>query len=134
VRIETVKAFGEDMSTDVERRIASLKPGYYTRMGAAIRHASAELAKQSSRTKLLLVLTDGKPNDVDHYEGRFALEDSRKSVAEARRMGNVVFAVTVDKDAKSYLPSMFGRNGFAIVGNITKLPRALPAIYRGLTR
>src|SRR3982751_3768520 len=91
VRIETVKAFGEEMSEDVERRIASLKPGYYTRIGAAIRHASAELAKQPNRSKLLLVLTDGKPNDVDHYEGRFALEDSRKAVSEARRAGQAVF-------------------------------------------
>lgn len=134
VRIETVKAFGEEMGTEVERRIASLKPGYYTRIGAAIRHASAELARQPNRTKLLLVLTDGKPNDIDHYEGRFALEDSRRAVAEARRSGQAVFAVTVDKDARSYLPAMFGRNGFAIVGDIGKLPRALPAIYRGLTR
>jgi nitric oxide reductase NorD protein len=134
VRIETVKAFGEEMSGEVERRIASLKPGYYTRIGAAIRHASAELALQPNRSKLLLVLTDGKPNDIDHYEGRFALEDSRKAVSEGRRAGQAVFAVTIDKDARSYLPSMFGRNGFAIVGDIAKLPRALPAIYRGLTR
>ena len=134
VRIETVKAFGEEMSGDVERRIASLKPGYYTRIGAAIRHATAELVKQPNRTKLLLVLTDGKPNDIDHYEGRFALEDSRKAVIEARRNGVAVFAVTIDKDARSYLPSMFGRNGFAIVGDIAKLPKTLPAIYRGLTR
>lgn len=134
VRIETVKDFGEPMSERVERRIAGLKPGYYTRMGAAIRHAAAELAKQPNRRKLLLVLTDGKPNDIDHYEGRFALEDSRKAVAEARRSGAAVFAVTVDKEAQSYLPVMFGRHGFTVVGDIGKLPRALPAIYRGLIR
>ena len=103
-------------------------------MGASIRHASAKLSKQPSRSKLLLVLTDGKPNDIDHYEGRFALEDTRKSVVEATRAGQAVFAVTVDKDARSYLPSMFGRTGFAIVGDIARLPRVLPAIYRGLTR
>lgn len=134
VRIETVKAFGEPMSDRIERRIAGLKPGYYTRMGAAIRHAAAELSKQANRRKLLLVLTDGKPNDIDHYEGRFALEDSRKAVAEARRSGAAVFAVTVDKEAQSYLPVMFGHHGFTVVGDIGKLPRALPAIYRGLTR
>lgn len=134
VRIETVKDFGEPMSERVERRITGLKPGYYTRMGAAIRHAAAELSKQANRRKLLLVLTDGKPNDIDHYEGRFALEDSRKAVAEARRNGAAVFAVTVDKEAQSYLPVMFGRHGFTVVGDIGKLPRALPAIYRGLTR
>jgi nitric oxide reductase NorD protein len=134
VRIETVKDFGEPMGERVERRIAALKPGYYTRMGAAIRHASAELLRQPNRKKLLLVLTDGKPNDIDHYEGRFALEDCRKAMAEARRADTGVFAVTVDKDARSYLPAMFGRNGFSIVGDIGKLPDALPAIYRGLTR
>ncbi|MDO6966883.1 nitric oxide reductase activation protein NorD [Rhizobium alvei] len=134
VRIETVKTFGEALTADVERRIASLKPGYYTRMGAAIRHASADLARQPNKTKLLLVLTDGKPNDIDHYEGRFALEDSRKAVVEARRAGQAVFAVTVDRDAKSYLPMMFGQSGFAVVGDIARLPRSLPAIYRALTR
>ena len=133
VRIETVKDFGAPMNGDVENRIAGLKPGYYTRLGAAIRHSAAELGKQPNRRRLLLVLTDGKPNDIDHYEGRFALEDSRRAVAETRRAGINVFAVTVDRDANSYLPGMFGRNGFALVGDISKLPSALPSIYRSLT-
>ncbi|MET4196333.1 VWA domain-containing protein [Bradyrhizobium sp. LA6.12] len=130
VRLETVKAFGEPMSGAIERRIGALKPGYYTRIGAAVRHASAELARQPQRKKLLLVLTDGKPNDVDHYEGRFAVEDTRKSVQEARRLGIAVFGVTVDATAQSYVPTLFGRSGYAIVGNIRRLPAALPAIYR----
>lgn len=130
VRLETVKAFGEPMSGAVERRIGALKPGYYTRIGAAVRHASAELARQPQRKKLLLILTDGKPNDVDHYEGRFAVEDTRKSVQEARRLGIAVFGVTVDAAAQSYFPTLFGRSGYAIVGNIRRLPAALPAIYR----
>jgi nitric oxide reductase NorD protein len=130
VRLETVKAFGEPMSGAVERRVGALKPGYYTRIGAAVRHASAELARQPQRKKLLLVLTDGKPNDVDHYEGRFAVEDTSKSVQEARRLGIAVFGVTVDAAAQSYFPTLFGRSGYAIVGNIRRLPAALPAIYR----
>ncbi|GAB1583067.1 nitric oxide reductase activation protein NorD [Phyllobacterium phragmitis] len=133
VRIETVKDFSENVAGVVEDRIAGLKPGYYTRMGAAIRHAASELQKQPSRKKLLLVLTDGKPNDIDHYEGRFALEDSRRAVQETRRSGASVFAVTVDRDAQNYLPTLFGRHGFALVADISKLPVALPAIYRGLT-
>ncbi|MBB3975623.1 nitric oxide reductase NorD protein [Rhizobium azooxidifex] len=133
VRIETVKGFDETISSATEDRIAGLKPGYYTRMGAAIRHAAADLQKQPSRKKLLLVLTDGKPNDIDHYEGRFALEDTRKAVQEARRAGTSVFAVTVDRDANNYLPTLFGRNGYALVGDISRLPVALPTIYRGLT-
>ncbi|MBR1168322.1 nitric oxide reductase activation protein NorD [Bradyrhizobium liaoningense] len=130
VRLETVKAFGEPMSGVVERRIGALKPGYYTRIGAAVRHAAAELARQPQRKKLLLVLTDGKPNDVDHYEGRFAVEDTRRSVQEARLFGMVVFGVTIDAAAQSYFPTLFGRSGYAIVGNIKRLPAALPAIYR----
>jgi nitric oxide reductase NorD protein len=132
VRVEAVKAFDEPMSRAVRRRIASLKPGYYTSIGAAIRHAAAKLSEQPNRKHLMLVLTDGKPNDVDHYEGRFALEDTRRSVIEARRKGVQVFGVTVDQDAKSYVPAIFGQHGFAVVPDIRKLPSALPAIYRGL--
>ncbi len=132
VRVETVKDFGEPMGRGVEARIAALKPGFYTRIGPAIRHASAKLREQPNRRKLLLLLTDGKPNDVDHYEGRFALEDSRRAVLEARRSGVSVFGVTVDREAQAYVPAIFGRNGYAIVGNIARLPAALPAIYRGL--
>ncbi|MDG3579947.1 nitric oxide reductase activation protein NorD [Rhizobium sp. YJ-22] len=132
VRVETVKDFGEPMGHGVEARIAALKPGFYTRIGPAIRHAAAKLRAQPNRRKLLLILTDGKPNDVDHYEGRFALEDSRRAVTEARRTGVSVFGVTVDREAQAYVPAIFGRNGYAIVSNIARLPAALPAIYRGL--
>lgn len=132
VRVETVKDFREPMSDAVRRRIEGLKPGYYTRIGPAIRHATAKLAEQPNRRRLLLVLTDGKPNDVDHYEGRFALEDTRRAVQEARRQGVRVFAVTVDRDAKSYVPAIFGRDGYAVVPHIGRLPAVLPAIYRNL--
>ena len=89
---------------------------------------------QPQRKKLLIVLTDGKPNDVDHYEGRFAVEDTRKAVQEARRLGVAVFGVTIDATAQSYFPTLFGRGGYAIVGNIRRLPAALPALYRQLTQ
>lgn len=132
VRVETVKDFDESFGPTVEHRIAALKPGFYTRMGAAMRHATAKLAEQPNRKKLLLLLTDGKPNDVDHYEGRFALEDSRRAAGEARAKGVNVFAVTVDREASAHLPALFGRGGYALVANLAKLPVALPAIYRML--
>lgn len=132
VRVETVKDFDEPTSPAVRRRIAALKPGWYTRMGAAVRHASARLAERPERHRLLLVLTDGKPNDVDHYEGHFALEDSRRAVIEARSDGVRVFAVTIDRDAKAYVPAIFGNAGHAVVPSIGRLPAALPAIYRTL--
>ncbi|KAI96135.1 protein norD [Rhodomicrobium udaipurense JA643] len=133
VRVETVKDFREPMSGAIRRRIEGLKPGFYTRIGPAIRHATAKLGDQPNRRRLLLVLTDGKPNDVDHYEGRFALEDTRRAVMEASRRGVRVFAVTIDRDAKSYVPAIFGQNGYAAVPHVSRLPAVLPAIYRGLT-
>lgn len=81
-----------------------------------------------------IFLTDGKPNDVDYYEGRFAVEDTRKAVQEARRLGTTVFGVTIDAAAQSYFPTLFGRGGYAIVGKIRRLPAALPALYRQLAR
>ncbi|MDU0340210.1 nitric oxide reductase activation protein NorD [Bosea rubneri] len=132
VRIETLKRFDEAMGPAVEARIAALKPGYYTRIGAAIRHAAAGLKARPDRRKLLLVLTDGKPNDIDHYEGRFAMEDTRMAVIEARRAGICVFAVTVDRESRAYIPYLFGRNGHAVVSKLERLPTALPAIYRAL--
>jgi nitric oxide reductase NorD protein len=134
VRVETVKDFDEPMSQTVARRISALKPGYYTRIGAGIRHATAKLAERPNRQRLLLVLTDGKPNDIDYYEGRFGIEDTRRAVLEARRAGVTVFGVTVDRDAQSYFPHLFGRGGYAIVGQVARLPAALPAIYRQLVR
>lgn len=134
VRVETIKGFDEPMCALVRHRIAALKPGYYTRMGAAMRHATAKLAERPNRKHLLLVLTDGKPNDVDHYEGRFAIEDTRRAVTEARRRGIHVFGVTVDQDAKTYVPAVFGHHGYAVVPDIRRLPAALPQIYRALVR
>lgn len=134
VRVETIKGFDEPMSALVRHRIAALKPGYYTRMGAALRHATGKLAERPNRKHLLLVLTDGKPNDVDHYEGRFAIEDTRRAVSEARRRGIHVFGVTVDQDAKTYVPAVFGHHGYAVVPDIRRLPAALPQIYRALVR
>ncbi|WP_273729138.1 nitric oxide reductase activation protein NorD [Brucella gallinifaecis] len=132
VRVKTVKDFDEPFSKTVEHRIAALKPGFYTRMGAAMRHATAKLSEQHNRKKLLLLLTDGKPNDVDHYEGRFALEDTRRAVSEARTQGINVFAVTVDREANAYLPALFAHGGYSLIAKLSKLPAALPAIYRML--
>ncbi|CAA7626281.1 nitric oxide reductase activation protein NorD [Magnetospirillum sp. UT-4] len=132
VKIDTVKDFDEPFGAQVMRRIGALKPGYYTRIGAAVRHSAAELEKRPNRHRLLLVITDGKPNDVDHYEGRYGIEDTRKAIHEARAKGMAVFGVTIDKKAQSYFPHLFGRGSFAIVHHLAQLTAALPRIYRHL--
>ncbi len=126
------KRFGEPMSAETEARIAALKPGFYTRLGAAIRHASADLSDQARKRRLLLVITDGKPNDLDHYEGRHGIEDSRMAVLEARRAGHSVFGITIDRQGKAWFPRIFGRGGFAVIPHADHLTTALPEIYRQL--
>jgi nitric oxide reductase NorD protein len=132
VRLLTVKGFAEPLGTDVRRRVASLEPDEYTRLGAAVRHATAMLAAQRGRYRLLLILSDGKPNDVDEYEGRYGIEDTRQAVAEARLQGLVPFCVTVDREAPGYLPGIFGRNGYALLRRPELLPTVLVEVVRKL--
>ncbi len=132
VFVQEAKGFDEPMGQGVEARIAALRPGHYTRLGAAIRHVSSGLARQARKRRLLLVLTDGKPNDLDHYEGRHGIEDSRMAVQEARRMGHAVFGITVDRDGKSWFPRLFGPGAYALIPDPDHLTRALPQIYRQL--
>ncbi len=132
VRVQTVKDFEEPFGDRVLRRVAALKPGYYTRMGAAVRHVASLLEKRPHGKRLLLVLTDGKPNDIDHYEGRFGIEDSRHAIGEARRKGLSVFGVTVDAEARDYFPALFGRGRYAIVCDLPRLSKALPRLYQGI--
>ena len=132
VRLLTVKAFEEPVSTAVRRRVAALEPDGYTRTGAAIRHASTLLGAQRTRYRLLLMLSDGKPNDIDEYEGRYGIEDTRQAVAEARLQGIVPFCLTVDREAPAYLPSIFGPRGYTLLRRPELLPAALVDAVRRL--
>lgn len=132
VRVSTVKDFDERLGERVRRRISALKPGHYTRIGTALRHATSVLAERPERHRLLLVLSDGKPNDLDHYDGRHGVEDTRKAVLEARSKGLFVYGVTVDRRAETYVPYILGRGGYAMVSHLGRLPEALAGIYRQL--
>lgn len=132
VYLTRCKRFDEPMSGNVEARIAGLTPGFYTRLGAAIRHVSADLAGHPRQRRLLLVITDGKPNDLDHYEGRHGIEDSHMAVREARRRGQSVFGVTIDQKAQATFARIFGKGGFEVIPEPDKLTVALPQIYRHL--
>jgi nitric oxide reductase NorD protein len=134
VFVTRCKGFDMDMSPEVTRNIGALKPSHYTRLGAAIRHVSAQLAQETAARKLLIVLTDGKPNDLDHYEGQHGIEDSRMAVREARRAGQTLHGVIVDEDGQDWFARIFGRGGFSLLPNPARLTRALPDIYRQLTQ
>ncbi len=133
VRFHALKDFTSRYDDRVRGRIQAIRPGYYTRMGAAIRHATNLIDREPSRQKLLLLLTDGKPNDLDKYEGRYGVEDTRKAVHEALERGIRPFCVTIDEKAGDYLPYLFGSTSYILVRNAGELPTKLPLLYARLT-
>jgi nitric oxide reductase NorD protein len=134
VTVQVLKRFEEASGTrEGRRRIAGLEPDGYTRTGAALRHATAELTRQPARHRLLLLLSDGRPNDVDEYEGRYGIEDTRMAVAEARLQGVHVYCLTVDREAPRYASRIFGRD-FAVLTRAERLPQVLTALLRDLVR
>ena len=134
VSVLTLKRFDERVSVAVRRRIAALDADRYTRLGAPIRHLTAALCREPAPRRLLLILSDGKPNDVDIYEGRYGVEDTRQAVAEARRQGVAVFCLTVDREAPRYASRIFGRAGFAVLHRTEQLPSVLVDVLRHLIR
>lgn len=134
VTVQVLKRFDEAGATSLaRRRIAGLEPDGYTRTGAALRHATAALTGQPARHRLLLLLSDGRPNDVDEYEGRYGIEDTRMAVAEARMQGVRPFCLTVDREAPRYATRLFGRD-FAVLTRAERLPTVLTALLRDLVR
>ncbi|CAB1370421.1 nitric oxide reductase activation protein NorD [Denitratisoma oestradiolicum] len=134
VRFHVVKDFAAAYDARARGRIAALKPGYYTRMGAALRQATRILAEQPARRRLLLLLSDGKPNDLDEYDSRYGIEDTRMAIMEARRLGITPFCVTIDREGGDYLPHLFGKAGFQIISDPDQLPTRLPRLYAELSR
>ena len=125
VTVRTIKQFDEPYTNDVARRISALEPEHYTRVGAALRHASTILMREPAAHRLLLLLSDGKPNDVDRYEGRYGVEDTRQAVTEAKLQGVFPFCLTVDQNAASYLPAVFGERQYALLTKPELLPTVL---------
>jgi len=134
IRIHQLKRFNEKFNGITRGRINAVKPGYYTRLGAAIRYATQQLIKQTQSNRLLLIITDGKPNDLDQYEGRYGIEDTRQAILEARREGLQPFCVTIDQKANEYLPYLFGSHSYVVIKNPLDLPKKLPALYAQLTQ
>ena len=132
VVVRSVKRFDEHYDNTVAQRIAGLEPEHYTRAGAAMRHASTLLMKQPAEHRLLLLLSDGKPNDIDEYEGRYGVEDLRQAVLEAKLQGISPFCLTIDRQAANYLPAVFGANHYALLPRPELLPSVLLDCLRRL--
>ena len=128
-----VKRFDEPYDETVRGRISGIKPKDYTRMGVTIRHLCHLLKQVEARTKLLITLSDGKPDDYDTYRGAYGIEDTRQALIEARRDGIHSFCITIDTEAKDYLPHMYGAVNYTVIDEVRKLPLKVSDIYRRLT-
>ena len=133
VRYHQIKNFNEKLSDTIRGKINAIKPGYYTRMGAGVRQATKQLLTQKTAQRLLLLVTDGKPNDIDQYEGRYGIEDTRQALLEARKKGLQTFCITIDEDANQYLPYLFGQENYILVKKAEELPKKLLKLYLRLT-
>lgn len=129
-----VKTFDEPYNDEVKARISGIQPQEYTRMGFAIRHMSKLLGDIEARTKVLVTLSDGRPDDYfDVYRGAYGIEDTRMALLEARRLGVRPFCITLDKEARDYLPHMYGAARYIILDDVRQLPFKVADIYRHIT-
>ncbi len=128
-----IKRFDEPYGEEVEKRIAGIQPKDYTRMGVTIRHLTKLLNEIEARTKLLITLSDGKPDDYDGYRGDYGIEDTRQALIEAHRCGIHPFCITIDSEARDYLPHLYGAVNWTLVEDVKKLPLKVSDIYRRLT-
>lgn len=129
-----IKRFDEPYSDTVKARISGIRPQEYTRMGFAIRHLTKLLNEVEARTKLLVTLSDGRPDDYfDVYRGQHGIEDTRMALLEAKRQGVHSFCITIDREARDYLPHMYGHARYTILDDVQQLPRKVADIYRRIT-
>lgn len=134
VKFFVIKDFDDAPSPEVEARIGGITYYNNTRLGAAIRHTTERLLRQDARTRLLIVLSDGRPYDHDYGDSRYAREDTKVALRQARMAGVIPFCITIDRESEPHLRDMYGEVGYTIIDDVLSLPERLPAIYRRLTR
>ena len=133
VRYYHLKGYSEHFDATVKSRLAAMDAGYSTRIGAAMRHAAHYLETQKADKKLLLILTDGEPADIDVEDEKYLIADTRKAVDELSSRGMNSYCISLDKKADNYIRDIFG-NQFAVIDHIDRLPEQLPRLFMSLTR
>lgn len=133
VRFMHFKGYKENWGDEVKGRLAAMQADYSTRMGAAIRHAGHYLAKQEADKRLLLVLTDGEPADIDISDGRALIEDARLAVRELGSEGIYTYCINLDPKADEYVTDIFGSH-YTVIDNVARLPERLPQLFMALTK
>ncbi|MDX8408439.1 MAG: hypothetical protein R8J84_00130 [Mariprofundales bacterium] len=133
VRYYHFKGFSEGWGDEVKGRIAAMEGAWSTRMGAAMRHAGEGLKQQQTDKKLLLILTDGRPHDVDVKDARHLIDDARKATHELDSDGIYPYCINLDPQADEYVADIFGNN-YTVIDNIERLPERLPELFISLTK
>ena len=129
-----IKTFDEQYDDEVKARISGIRPQEYTRMGFALRHMTKLLNQVEAKTRVLVTLSDGRPDDYfDVYRGVYGVEDTRMALLEASRTGIHPFCITLDRDARDYLPHMYGAARYVILDDVRQLPLKVTDIYRRIT-
>ena len=128
------KDFEQRMDDDVKGRLAGMKGGLSTRMGAAMRHAGHHLLQRGEQHKLLLIVTDGEPADIDERDPQYLRMDAKKATQELQQVGINSYCLTLDPQADRYVERIFGANNYTIVDNVERLPEKLPALFASLTK
>lgn len=131
--IYTIKTFKDTNPTVVNNRISNIQARDYTRMGFAIRYATRVLLQSEAKHRILLLLSDGKPDDYDGYQGEYGIQDTRKAILEAQGRAINTFSITIDKQAQRYLPRLFGPGQYMILDDVSALPLKLSEVYRKLS-
>ena len=138
VEFYVIKDLDEDFGPDIAKRLGRVGPLHATRMGPAIRHTTAKLRQEPTRSKFLFLISDGRPQDrgysQEDTEKLYAVQDTRAAFAEARREGIQPFCLTVDKDGNDYLRVMMDDFSYEVLADVSLLPERLPQLYRKLTR
>jgi nitric oxide reductase NorD protein len=133
VKFYIVKDFDERYTEEVERKIGGITYQNNTRLGAAIRHAATRLSRQEARTRLLIILSDGRPYDHDYGDARYAREDTREALRQVKLQGITPFCITIDRESETELKDLYGDIGYTIIDDVLSLPERMPGIYRRLT-
>lgn len=128
-----IKSFEEEYNDEIKARISNMQPQDYTRMGVFIRHMTRIFSDVEASTKLLVTLSDGKPDDYDTYRGEYGVEDTRQALYEAHRDGIHSYCITIDEEARDYLPHMYGAANYSVIDKVEQLPLKVSDIYRRLT-
>ncbi|MEE9913102.1 MAG: VWA domain-containing protein [Deltaproteobacteria bacterium] len=127
-----IKDFDDSYDDKTKKRISAIEDRFENRDGTAIRHTISKLRRRQERTKLMILLSDGKPVDKE-YSGTYAIEDTRMALKEAQHFGIKTFCITVDRTAAEYLPRMYSHSSWTVIDDVVKLPEKITRIYRMLT-